>query len=208
MKKFNTKYLWGTLLIVLGILFLLQEFDLIGSAWDLLWAIIMGVAGIVFLWVFATNENQWWAAIPGMTLLGLSAVVLGSMESIPLNDDWMGSLFLAFIGIGFWLVYIRQTTFWWAIIPGGTLITLGAVSGFDSINVPSEGVFFLGLGITFALLGLLPAKQHSTQWAYIPAAVLGVLGLAQLTAMGTLLANFWPVILILIGGFIIIKNLK
>ncbi len=206
MKKFRMQYLWGASLIILGVLFLLQEFNLIGNAWNLLWTIVMGIAGIVFLWIYATNKAQWWAAIPGMTLLGLTAVALGDMFTLPFTGDWLGSLFLASIGLGFWLVYLRQPSFWWAIIPGGTLVTLGAVSGLESTAFPDEGVFFLGLGITFSLVGLLPAKQYKTQWAYIPAAVLGILGLVQLTAAGTFLLNFWPVLLIVIGGYIIIRN--
>ena len=208
MKKLSSQYLWGVLLIVLGILFLLQEFNLIGSAWNLLWAIIMGVAGIAFLWAYAANETQWWAAIPGMTLIGLTAVVLGDIFTLPFKGDWLGAFFLAFIGLGFWLVYFRRPSFWWAIIPGGTLVTLGIVSGLGNTSLPEEGIFFLGLGITFALVGLLPAKQYNLQWAYIPAAVLGILGLAQLIAMGTLLFSFWPILLIIIGGYIIIRNWK
>lgn len=189
----------------MGILFLLQEFTLIGSAWSSLWAIIMGVAGIAFLWTYATDKAHWWAAIPGMTLLGLTATVLGDMFAFP-GSDWLGSLFLAFIGAGFWLVYFRQPSFWWAIIPGGTLVTLGAVSGLENVAIPTESIFFLGLGITFGLVGLLPAKEYKTGWAYIPGAVLTLLGLAQLTIMGTQLISYWPVVLIIIGGYLILRN--
>lgn len=207
MKKIRTQYVWGTLLIVLGILFLLQEFNIIWSALDYLWILIMGISGIVFLWIYATKKEQWWAAIPGMTLIGLAATVLEGQFNFFSGSNWIGALFLAFIGLGFWLVYLRRPSFWWAIIPGGTLVTLGVVSGPGNAFTSEEGIFFLGLGITFALVGLLPAKQYKTQWAYIPAAVLIVLGLMQLAA-GTLLINFWPVALIIIGGYIIFKNWK
>ena len=206
MKKLRSQYLWGILLIALGILFLLQEFSLIGSAWNLIWSIGMGIAGIIFLWMYATKKDHWWAAIPGMTLIGLSAAALGDTFPMPFSSNWLGSLFLAFIGAGFWLVYLRQRSFWWAIIPGGTLVTLGAVATLDSSSLSVEGIFFLGLGITFALVGLLPAKHYKTQWAYIPAIVLGILGLTQLTILGARLINFWPVVLIIVGGYIIIKN--
>ncbi|MBS1249886.1 MAG: hypothetical protein MAG431_01471 [Chloroflexi bacterium] len=151
----------------MGILFLLQEFTLIGSAWSSLWAIIMGVAGIAFLWTYATDKAHWWAAIPGMTLLGLTATVLGDMFAFP-GSDWLGSLFLAFIGAGFWLVYFRQPSFWWAIIPGGTLVTLGAVSGLENVAIPTESIFFLGLGITFGLAGVSPSQRVQDRLGLYP----------------------------------------
>ncbi|OQY35583.1 MAG: hypothetical protein B6I38_01475 [Anaerolineaceae bacterium 4572_5.1] len=207
MKKIRMQYVWGALLITLGILFLLQEFNLIGSALDYLWILIMGISGIVFLWVYATKKDQWWAAIPGMTLIGLAATVVEEQFNFFPGSNWTGALFLAFIGLGFWLVYLRRPSFWWAIIPGGTLVTLGVVSGLGSSIISDEGIFFLGLGITFALVGLLPAKQYRTQWGYIPAAVLIILGLIQLS-VGTFLINLWPIALIIIGGYIIFKNWK
>jgi len=208
MKKIRMQYLWGGLLIILGIVFLLQEFTVIGSAFNLLWAILLGVGGVFFLWAYATNEAQWWASIPGMTLIGLTAVVFEDMFPIFSGKEWLGAIFLAFVGLGFWLVYFRRQSFWWAIIPGGTLVTLGLVAGLGNTSLPNEGIFFLGLGITFALVGLLPAKEYNLQWAYIPAAILAVLGLAQLTLVGAFLTNFWPVLLIIVGGYVIFRNWK
>ena len=164
MKKNRSQYLWGTLLIILGILFLLQEFGQIGSAWDSLWTIIMGMGGLAFLWVYTRNKDQWWAAIPGMTLIGLSITAIEAQLDIFAGKDWTGSLFLVFVGFGFWLVYLKRNAFWWAIIPGGTLLTLGAVSGFGSTFTSEAGIFFLGLGITFALVGILPNKKHKHEF--------------------------------------------
>ena len=208
MKKIRMQYLWGGLLIILGIVFLLQEFTVIGRPFNLLWAILLGVGGVFFLWAYATNEAQWWASIPGMTLIGLTAVVFEDMFPIFSGKEWLGAIFLAFVGLGFWLVYFRRQSFWWAIIPGGTLVTLGLVAGLGNTSLPNEGIFFLGLGITFALVGLLPAKEYNLQWAYIPAAILAVLGLAQLTLVGAFLTNFWPVLLIIVGGYVIFRNWK
>ena len=68
----------GILLVVLGLLFLLQNFDLfnINVLGDLIWGVLFGAAGLVFLWVFVSNlEGNWWAVIPGFTLLGLAGPV-------------------------------------------------------------------------------------------------------------------------------------
>jgi hypothetical protein len=207
MDKKLGRYIWGIALVLVGVLFLLQQFNVIGDALDLLWTIAMGAAGVAFLVVYALNQEQWWAAIPGMTLLGLTAAALGDQLPLFPGTDWWGSLFLAFIGAGFWLVFARKPEHWWAIIPGGVLVTLGVVSLLEDAVLAEEGVFFLGLGLTFGLVGLLPRQRYSTRWAYIPGAVLAILGLLLFVDIGSTLVNFWPVILILVGGYILYQSL-
>ena len=60
--------------------------------------------------------------------------------------------------------------------PGGVMVTLAIVSVLDTAypNKDTGGVFLIGLGLTFALLALLP-RLHM-RWAYIPALVLFVIG--------------------------------
>jgi hypothetical protein len=78
------------------------------------------------------------------------------------------------MGLGFWAVYFSQRARWWAIIPGGILITMGITSALTSAFQVADtgGIFLMGLGITFLLVALL-AKMR---WAYIPAAVLLLIG--------------------------------
>lgn len=203
MKKFDNRVIWGGLLILLGIVFLLQEIGILGNAFEFLWILLMAAGGLVFIYVYITRQDQWWAAIPGMALIGL-ALAAGSDE---LNLDFGGWLFLGSLGAGFWLVYLRQTAQWWALIPGGVLVTLALVAGLDGI-LDGGAIFFLGLAGTFTLVGALPSDQNDTRWAFIPAAALAVLGLSLgVSIPGSVVNLLIPSLIILAGGYLLIRNL-
>lgn len=207
MKKLQAKTVWGIILIVLGALFLLQELQLVGNAFQYLWIVILAGAGIAFLWTFARSEQGWWAAIPGLALLGLAFASAEEAVGIFPAIEAGGSVFLGSLGLSFWLIYARRQDFWWAIIPGGVLLTLAVVSGLDEFGLDyGGGVFFLGLGSTFIFLALLPSRGADTRWSFIPAAVLLILGLTQMSKLGEQVLNYWPVVLILVGGYILIQS--
>lgn len=207
MKKDQSRLIWGGILTLSGILFLLQELNILGNAFQYLWLILMAAGAAVFLWIYFTKKEQWWAIIPGLTLLGLSLIGLDSLLNIFPGSNWPGALFLGCIGLAFWLVYLRRQDHWWAIIPGGVLLTLAAVAGLDNILDWSEVIFFLGLAGTFALVGILP-KQQDTRWAFIPAAVLAVLGVALFDPFKSVMIMIWPVALIALGVYILYRNWK
>ena len=78
------------------------------------------------------NRENWWAAFPAFTLLGLAA-----SSFLPDSLEPYDSLvFFAGISLGFWWVYFTGTDRWWAIIPAGVLLTLGIVS--RSIMFPAS----------------------------------------------------------------------
>jgi hypothetical protein len=213
MKWLESRMLWGTVLILGGVLFLLQNFNIL-QVGDLFWAILLGLVGIYIMTIYFTNRTNWWALIPGITLIDL-AIVVGLQVILPgMKDFWTGSLFLAGIGLAFLVVYLNNRSFWWAIIPGGVLFTLAIVAGLsDTIpGLETGGIFFLGIGATFALLGVLPTEgsvpTHSLRWAFIPAAVLIIMGLLITAASASLINYFWPVVLILGGIYLIFHSLK
>jgi len=207
MKKDQSRLIWGGLLILAGILFLLQELNILGNAFQYLWLILMAAGAAVFLGIYFTKKEQWWAVIPGLTLLGLSLSGLDSLLNIFPGSSWAGAVFLGCVGLAFWLIYLRRQDQWWAIIPGGVLLTLAAVAGLDNILDWSEVIFFLGLAGTFALVGILPS-QPDTRWAFIPAAVLAVLGVALFAPFKPVLIVIWPVVLIALGAYILFRNWK
>lgn len=207
MKKDQSRLIWGGILILAGILFLLQELNILGNAFQYLWLILMAAGGAVFIWIYFTKKEQWWAIIPGLTLLGLSLSGLDSLLNFYPGSSWTGAVFLGCIGLAFWLIYLRRQDQWWAIIPGGVLLTLAAVAGLDKILDWGEVIFFLGLACTFALVGILP-NQLDTRWAFIPAAVLAVLGVALFDPFQSIMLLIWPVALIALGGYILFRNWK
>jgi len=211
----DLRLLWGGLLIIAGILFLFQNlgwFDFLSfipeTMWSIVWAGLFGMGGLAFLaGLLLTGRQNWWMAIPGFTLLGLSGTIIASdiLTFIPFE----GSIFLGSIGLGFLTVYLLDREMWWAVIPGGVLSTLAAVAALDDIGVgdASGAFFFLGLGATFAVVGLLPTPHGRMTWAWIPAGVMLVMSFVVITSTFGLLEVLWPLAIIAVGVLILFRNL-
>lgn len=203
-KWLESRVLWGSFLILAGLLFLLQNvFNL--PLGGLFWAALLLLGGLIFISVYSNNRIHWWALIPGFTLLGVAATIFVN-NFFPLLDDISGGLFvLGGIGLAFVAVYLSDRRNWWAIIPAGVMLTLAVISVLDQlfIRFDSGGLLFLGLALTFALVALLPNPHGQMSWAWYPAVGLAVFGLVVAAASQNLLRYFWPLILIL-GGLILI----
>ena len=208
--------LWGVLLIVAGALFLVQtlvtgDAFTTDRAWAGVWAILFGGAGLTFGWVFLTDRSEsWWAAIPATTFLGLS--ILTGVTSLGWQGEgaWMGAVFLAMIGLGFWLVYAVRRDFWWAIIPGGVLFTLAVVvlvSIWAKDSTPGA-VFFFGLALTFGLLALLPTRDGHIGWAIFPAIACTLLGATVLFSASSAANYIWPLALIVMGLWLLYRQFR
>ena len=113
--------------------------------------------------------------------------------------------FLGAIGLAFWWVYFSDTNRWWAIILGGVLLTLGVLSVMNDVSdAKNGGMLFLGLGLTFILVAILPGGR-SRSWALIPGAILLVLGAFLSTPFAGFTAYLWPIILIALGGYFVVR---
>ncbi|MGA2488567.1 MAG: hypothetical protein ABSF99_00060 [Anaerolineales bacterium] len=201
MKRLDFRILVGIALILGGILMLLDQTGVLKGATDFFWAGILAVGAAIFLFWFFSDRSKWWAAIPGFALAGMAAATL------LLNQiGWGGLAFLGGIGLGFWAIYFSGRERWWAIIPGGILLTLGATSVMTEAYgvVDSGGVFFVGLGITFVLVALL-AKM---KWAFIPAAVLLLLGFFLGTPFVGVMQYIWIGILLVAGVILIASAIR
>ena len=207
LKLISARLFWGLVLVIGGVLLLLDTFGIFkGGA--LFWTILSALAGILFLSVYVTNHVHWWALIPGVfflavaVLIGLSAFLPG-FSGTPLG----GTVILGGIGLSFLLVYLVDHKNWWAIIPAGVMGTLAVVATLAPgvQGVVSGGIFFLGLGITFGLVAILPTTVGQMRWAWIPAAILAVFGLLLLLAVGQYINYVWPSALVLAGLLLIIR---
>ncbi|HVM72010.1 MAG TPA: hypothetical protein VMT91_09635 [Anaerolineales bacterium] len=201
MKRFDYRILVGAALILGGVLMLLDQTGILKGAADLFWAGLLAIGAAIFLIWFFTDQSRWWAAIPGFTLAGLS------VSSLLLNRiGWGGLALLGGIGLGFWAVYFSGRQRWWAIIPGGVLVTLGITSVMSNVYgvMDSGGVFFVGLGLTFVLVAIL-AKM---KWAFIPAAVLLLLGFFLGTPFVGIMEYIWIGILLVAGIILIVSAVR
>ena len=209
MRRFEVRVVGAILLIAVGILVLLQNLGVLAVDLALLWALLFGAGGVVFLYVFLTDRTNWWAIIPGFVLLSIAAIIALDQFAPQISESWGGALVLGGIGLAFWVVYLTSRENWWAVIPGGVMVTLALVTAISSVveGVEMGGVFLIGLGLTFGLLSLLRTPEGHMKWALIPAGVLLVVGLLVTAATASLLQYLWPVALILIGLYVILRIL-
>jgi len=209
MKILESRIFWGGLLVLAGVLFLLQNLGLFRIG-ELFWVVLLALGALFFLSIFLQNKANWWALIPGLTLISLGIIVLMNWITPDHSERWGGSIILAGIGLSFALIYLVARQNWWAIIPAGVLFTLAVIAGLEEFfpALGTAGLFFLGLGLTFALVALLPNPQGDLRWAWIPGGILLLVGSIFLVAGGNLFVYVWPVILILAGGLFIVRALR
>ena len=208
MKWLASPLLWGILLILAGVLFLLENLGIIQLA-GLFWAILLTLASLFFLFVYINDRTNWWGLIPGFTLLGVAALLFLDYFSPQLADALGGSLVLGGVGIAFLAVYLADRRNWWAIIPMGVMLTLTAVTALDQLGVvASGGIFFLGLGLTFILVALLPSPAGRMTWAWIPAVALLVMGFLLTASASNLIVYIFPLALIVGGGYLFYRALR
>ncbi|MEA4906076.1 MAG: hypothetical protein VB089_00560 [Anaerolineaceae bacterium] len=208
MKSYSWRIVLGVLLVAMGVMALLQTTGILpvrGSLMSALFGLFFaggGAAFLVLLW--SDRHANWWAVIPGVILLDLGLLILGDELAPRFMGGFDGTFFLGGISLAFWLVYLLQPEFWWAIIPGGVLLTLAAVAGLDTVSgLETGGIFFLGLAATFGLVASLPRQRESLAWAWIPASIMFVMGILLMLSAGPLVNYFWPVVLILAGLFLV-----
>jgi hypothetical protein len=209
MNRFDFRIPLGIGLIVVGALYLLQTFGVIATPISVAWILLFAAAGVVFLYFYLQNREHWWAIIPGITMLGLAGLIFFE-EYAPSGLEEIGpALFLGSIGLSFVFVYFTQRSFWWAIIPAGILLSLAAMLGLEPFIGDDEalvGVFFLGGGLTFAVIGLLPAPGGSMRWAFIPAGIFVVMGIFFFSAAIEATQMIWAGGLVLLGVYILARN--
>ena len=191
--KPNSSGIWGWILVGLGALFLLQNMGL--EVAGPIWGLIFAAAGGVFLWVYRQSATNWWALIPGFTLLGLGVLIL--FEPI-FGGDWGGAVFLGAIGLGFLAVYVAKREHWWALIPGGTLLTLAAVAGQGDRGGEGGTLFFTGLALTFGAVFLVGQR-----WAVFPALVSVVLIFVTSDFLRGVVSWALPLALLAVGIFLL-----
>ncbi len=209
MNKFNWRLPVGFVILVFGVLALLQTLDIFqfrGDLWLLGFALIFAATGAIFLYaLLADRTNNWWAAIPGTTLVGLG-VMMGLLTIDGMPGLLPPFLFMASISAGFWLVY-AATRQWWAIIPGGVLASVALTILVSTINgMAGGGVMFLGIAATFAVLALTGVGQGaSIPWPWFPAAILFLFGALIFLGSGPISGVAGAILLITAGGYLVAR---
>lgn len=214
MGKQTARLLFALVLIGLGLFLLAGNLNLL-PGWlnyeENFWMVAFFLGGVAFLAVFGSNVREnWWAVIPSFTLIGLSGVI-GASTVLSDANGWTGGFFLAMIGLSFWVIFLVHREMWWAIIPGGVLVTLGLVAGVSELasagGFDEGGILFIGIALTFLLLSSIRTPDGRMTWALWPAGVLGLLGIFILAGSTSLARFIWPIALVGAGAYLVARNL-
>jgi len=211
MKRFDIRIVFGLILTIIGSIFLLENLGILHGGFALLWAILIASAGAAALYIYANNRENWWALIPGCTLVAVGLNIALGIFSPQLENILGGGIILGGIALSFWIVFFNHRGFWWALIPAGIL---SSIAFFDVLmdglfpHAQADGLILIGFGMTFLLLGFLPGYDNQLKWAFIPGGILTLIGVLTSPIMGNLFNILLPLALIGAGGYVIYKNYK
>lgn len=201
---------WGLLVptfVFLG-LFLLTLID--SQGWlpgQVSAGILLVCIGFPFLIAYFENTSNWWGLIPGGILFFVGAAV--ALSAI-LHYSFVPAVILWGIGISFLLVFLANPRNWWAIIPGGVLVTIGFIPPLVNFwEITSAGwvggLACAGFAATFGLVYLVDPKWQ-TKWTSYPFFALLFLAIC-FVFFGELAAKWWPLVLIVLGAYLLVINL-
>jgi hypothetical protein len=202
-NRFLSRFGWIIFLLLAGVYLLLNNLGVIGPLGDLIWGALFAAVGLGFLIWSIVDRARWWRVIPGFILLAAGAVIVMESQKITLGN-WAGAIVLFGVALAFWALLLRRGDFWWALLPAGVLTVTSLLVGLRaelSAQVWTAALL-IGLGLVFLLLYFLRLGQPDTRWAIIPAGWLLLLGLVMLVGafnLPSLIATWWPVLLILLA---------
>lgn len=205
--RFWISVISGILMVAAGVLFLLGNLEIITVELDLIIGPIFGIGGLVFLVIFILDTDKWWALFPAFALIAIGVIIFMDEIMGVVADPWGGAVFLGLLGLAFILIYIFHQEHWWAIIPGGVLVTLAGVTLISDTDFVA-GLFFLGLALTFGLIYFLPKPSGKSQWALYPAVILLAIGVLVTLGEANVLNYVWPLALLIAGGYVLFRSLK
>ncbi len=152
----------------------------------------------------------------GIALI-LIGILLLAVQFRP--GDWSGILLLPTLALIFlvWGLCVRSVGL---LIPGGVLFGVGLGAFLIErvfINVSDEmsgGIFMLAFALGWGLITLLSALIGRLHWwPLIPGGIMAFIGVALLVGEAgqrllTILGQWWPILLILLGLYLILRQLR
>ena len=155
-KLLGSRIFWGIAVIIGGVMALLDNLNVIDFG-EVFWGILAFLGAIFFLSIYLQNRSHWWALVPGISLIGIGLTILVNWLVPEFGEVWGGAILLGGIGLSFFFLYLVDHQNWWAVIPAGIMISIGIAAGIEQTYGDrfGLGIFFLGMGLTFALLPLL-----------------------------------------------------
>jgi len=79
--------------------------------------------GLPFLAVFLRDRAHGWALIPAYVMFSIGLII--PLAELNLDGNYVAAYVMFAIALPFWVVYARDRTQWWALIPGGIMVAIG-----------------------------------------------------------------------------------
>jgi len=171
---------------------------------DFLASYVLTTIALPFIVVFLRDRSQWWALIPAYVMLAVAAMVLLS-ETVLLPDAFEATFVLTAIALPFLVVYLRDQTQWWPLIPAYVLLSIGIMIPLEALGVLNDFlvpayVMFV-IAIPFFIVYIRNPKQW---WPLIPGGIMTAFGLSFLLVEA--FQYVFPALVILVGFWILIRS--
>ena len=166
--------IWGGLLILLGGFLLVDQFaDL--TEW--IWVAALVFSGMVALVVYLSDRSDGWLLLTAYILLVIAGLVTLTTFNL-LTDDLVAVYVLLAIALPFLVVFLRDRSQWWALIPAYVLLAVALMNWLMEAGILSDllvpGYVMFAVAIPFFVVYGRNTKQW---WALIPAGILTIIGI-------------------------------
>jgi len=179
---------WGSLLILIGIVAFIETFTEIG-VW--IWFSLLVVAGLISLGAYFMNRSEVLLLLPTYVTWAIAGLLL-IVELEILQGDGIAGYVLTAVALPFLVVYLRDRQQWWALIPAYILLVIGLmVVLLDDVlrgtMVPAYVLSAIALPFIVVFV-----RNRQQWWALIPAYVLLAVGLMVVLLEDVLDGNLVP----------------
>ncbi len=203
MERHWWRVIAGLLIIFVGVVLLLEQFQLIVLDERFLGTVALFIGAGIFMALWFSNTKQWWPLIPGLIMLSWAVSNLLAMFGA---TEWLTDL-IGTLGSALPFLYIfalNRKTNWWALIPGGIFALVGVATIVGSLVGEAWEEFIILCGIALAFFGVFVANRRHW-WALIPAGILALIGISA-SPIGAYLVTIWPALIIAAGVVLILYS--
>jgi hypothetical protein len=192
---------WGGVLILLGVLALVGQFVEL-SPW--VWVAFLVAAGLGAFVLYRADRSDLGMLLATYVFWAI-AILIALVTLNVLRDEGVAAYVLLAIGLPFLVVYLRDRTLWWALIPAYVMLVIAVMLVLLGLGLLSDllvpAYVLLAIAIPFFLVYV---RDRRLWWALIPGGILAVIGLSFLIAE-TALEYVGAFVLILVGALILVR---
>jgi len=171
---------WKRILLVSGVLvvtgiLLLTSWWVALSSW--VWAAFLWSASLGALGLYLSDRSDRSMLVTAY----LSGAIAGLIALVPpgyLRDEAIALYVLLAVALPLLVVFFRDRTRWWVLVPAYPLLVISAVVGLSSSGLLSDDLISAGVAFAIAIpFFLIYARNRRQWWALVPGCALTAAGL-------------------------------